>query len=184
MVQMMSRYPGVVSSAAAIVAAVCLAGCELADLDDCETYDTCDPPQPEVTAGVQGCDLHVFQGSPVGVCVPHVGAGWHTALVRMAHMPKDELRCPDSAPFPGLSGQEVTPLGVAPRRVIGCSVQPLATCTALSFACVPFEQDYPACVNQEGSQSCPTSYAARTLIEKDGEGGTTTICCMDPPIPR
>lgn len=152
-----------------------LAGCGPGVGSTCDEHEACE--MPERSPGVQGCDLRSFQGSPEGVCIPLVDAGWHTALVRMTFLPKAALRCPPSAPFAGLWGLEVTRPGGVPRRVIGCSVNPLATCAALSFACVPFEEGYPACIHQDGPQVCPDTYPVETRVEKDGEGGDVTVCC-------
>jgi hypothetical protein len=143
--------------------------------------ETCEEP-PDLPPGVQSCDLHSFEGSPTGQCIPYVDAGWHTSLVKMAHLPKSQLRCPPSAPFAGFTGVEIPENGSEPRNVIGCSVNPLATCSSLSFACVPFEEDYSACVNQADNRDCQYGYyKVKTTVEEDGVGGQITVCC---PLPE
>jgi hypothetical protein len=111
------------------------------------------------------------------ICIPHVDAGWHTALVRMAYPEEGPLHCPASAEWAGLWGEEITDNGAEPRRVIGCSVLPLATCGSTNWACVPFEEDYPACIHQARPQDCPEPYDAETPEEQQGDGGEVTVCC-------
>lgn len=160
-----------------IVLASTALGC-ISPLESCNEGDTCAEEVEDPPLAIQ-CDLHAFHGSPVGQCVPYVEATWDMALVRMAHIPKHQLHCPDSAPFSGFSGVELPERNAAPRNVIACTVNPLATCPSLAFACVPFEEDYPACVVQSGSLACPPEYDhIETTV--DAEGDTKTVCCREP----
>lgn len=127
----------------------------------------------------QTCELHAFDDSAAGFCVPYVDNGWHLGLFRMAHLPRSQLRCPPTAPNAGLVGEEIPFDRVVPRRVIGCSVNPVATCSSTAFACVPFEIEYPACISQDGPQDCPADYPDEIRVEKDGDGGEVTVCCRD-----
>ena len=114
----------------------------------CETGDCSDTPSGTTAPTTGGlpfdtpsCDLHGFAGAPTGICIPHVDAGWHTALVRK--VPKEETpTCPRSAQWAGFLGEEIAREGATPLQIIGCSVNPLATCSDYSWACVPFEADY------------------------------------------
>lgn len=135
------------------------------------------PTDPPLTT--QTCELHAFDDSAAGFCVPYVDNGWHLGLFRMAHLPRSQLRCPLTAPNAGLVGEEIPFDRVVPRRVIGCSVNPVATCSSTAFACVPFEIEYPACISQDGPQDCPADYPDEIRVEKDGDGGEVTVCCRD-----
>ncbi len=152
------------------------AGQAACETDDCASDDTSDQPP----TGVQSCDLHAFAGSPTGICIPHVDAGWHTALVRMVPKSSGMPTCPASAQWPGLKGEEITPPGIEPRLVVGCSVNPMSTCESTSWACVPFEQDYPACVLQTDQDACPDPYPLETRVTPQGGGAPSTVCCRLP----
>ena len=142
---------------------------------------TCEPEPEDVPPGVQACDLHTFDEAPEGICIPHVDAGWHTALVRMVPRDAPPPHCPPSAAWVGLWGEEIVRYGAEPRRVIGCSVLPLATCDSLNWACVPYERDYPPCVLKDAQRECPAAYPRSTQVEPDGSAEPTLVCCADPP---
>ena len=143
----------------------------------------CAPEPDEPLPGVQACDLHTFDESPAGICIPHVDAGWHTALVRMVPRDAPQPRCPPSAAIVGLWGDEIVRYGAEPRRVIGCSVFPLATCASLNWACVPDEPDYPPCVLKDAQSECPPAYPLSTRVEPDGSAEPTLVCCAASPLP-
>jgi len=143
------------------------------------------PPGLPSPYGTLACDLHGFAGSPKGICIPHFDAGWHTALVRK--VPIDQpAHCPQSAEWPGFLGEEVVGPGEEVHRIIGCSVNPLATCHDYSFACVPYELDYPPCILQSGQDSCPSgsSYPVKTQAIPEEGGALTTICCRSASDPK
>lgn len=148
----------------------------------CDPGDTCEDPEDDIPPAVQTCDLHNFQGSPIGQCIPYVEAGWDTSLVKMAHLPKHQLHCPGS--FAGFIGVELPVDNTPPRNVIGCTVHPLATCSSLSHACVPFEEGYDACINQSDAGECMAPYSRQTIVEQDGTSGLMTVCCRDPEEPH
>lgn len=150
---------------------------------DISTDDPADPGDPAETP--LECDLTALPDSPRGICVPYVDSGWHTTLARMAYLPKNQLRCPASAPIAGLYGVEIPEAAVEPRRVIGCSVNPFPSCRSEAHACVPFEPDYPACITQSGAHNCDDpNYPVRTAVEEDGLGDEVTICCAGPNDPE
>jgi hypothetical protein len=136
-------------------------------------------------ANLLSCDLHAYEHSPTGICIPYVAAGWDTALVRMVpQSEKDTTACPETAPYAGLTGIEITPDGSPGRFVLGCSVLPLATCESLSHVCVPFEKDYPACVLRVSQDDCPGGYSFVTTVAPHGAFAPTTVCCNpDEPPP-
>lgn len=163
------------------------AGCGFSGPPSCADRDAagdCDPTiddpggAVDLPEGTLECDLYPVEGSATGQCVPYVDAGWHTMLARMAYLPKSQLRCPESAPNAGLYGVEIPDGPEEPRRVIGCSVNPLSTCPTPATACVPFEPDYQACLVQSGVHTCQEDYyPQRTSVEEDGLGAEVTVCC-------
>jgi hypothetical protein len=166
---------------------VLLLGCELSGSRECNPGDDCETSVEEPPFGTMICHLPEQEASLIGICIPYVDAGWHTALVRMAYPEEGELTCPESAKWPGLWGAELTAPNVERRNVIGCSVQPSTTCGHLSMACVPREEDYPPCVLQANQNSCPGSdsalipYTVLTKVEPYGGGDPTTVCCQEIP---
>jgi hypothetical protein len=188
--------------AGACALSVLLAGCAPEWLNDCGPSPAPDPvceldveepvpddeppdetPLGELPPGTLTCALNVTDNPPLGICVEYLDNGWHMGLFRMAYLPKEQLDCPASAPNAGLRGEEVTLDGSTPLQVIGCSINPFASCGSPGLACVPFEIDYPACISQDGPQRCPIEYPEWTTIEKDGPGGEATVCCARPRRP-
>lgn len=147
----------------------------------CPSGETCEEPADDPLPGVQSCDLHGFADSPIGQCIPYVDGGWHTSLVKMSYAPKHQLHCPGS--FAGFFGVEIPVDATPPRNVIGCTVQPLATCSSLSYACVPFAEGYDACIHQADEDECLDPYPLETMVERDGDGGLITVCCRGPERP-
>ena len=164
-----------------VMSFVCAPGCSYEQFTCKE--EGCDPEPDEPPPGVQACNLHTFDESPAGICIPHVDAGWHTALVRMVPRDAPQPRCPPSAAIVGLWGDEIVRYGAEPRRVIGCSVFPLATCASLNWACVPDEPDYPPCVVKDAQTECPAAYPLSTRVEPDGSAEPTLVCCAATPLP-
>lgn len=137
-------------------------GCGLDDAGRCDTGD-CPPAE-------SACD---------GRCVPYMDSTWDMALVGMNLDDRGPLRCPEVAPFSGMSGTEI-PLSRSPaRHVVACNVNPEPTCSSDAFVCVPFDAEFAPCVLQPGNQICPDPYTLPTFV-KSAAGHTITICCEDP----
>jgi hypothetical protein len=116
------------------------------------------------------------------MCVPHVDAGWQSALVRKMPVSEGRPGCPQSAEWAGLFGQEIGPPDGVAQYVVGCSVNPLATCPDYSWACVPYEPAYQACVVQLEQGSCPgpgSGYTLKIIVDPEGGGAPTTVCCLE-----
>jgi hypothetical protein len=164
----------------AVVLAVC--GCrpsseacnDAADVGDCETPSQASDP------GTHVCTVSPLDVEGVGVCVPLVDNGWHLGLFQKSELLAEEPGCPAIAPNPGLTGVEVPSGGSMARYVIGCSIVPYPSCELdKGMICVPAAEGYETCASQDGPQGCPSPwYLDKTTVEKDGEGGEATVCCL------
>jgi len=172
------RHPGLaLLTLVAAMGSALVPSCGWSHYVDCEDTAGCEssPTEP-----LQSCDLDLFDRTILGFCTPYVGPGWHTALVKMVPQDQGMPRCPLSARWTGLQGQEVLSGRQAPRLVVGCSVNPLPTCNSLSLACVPHEVGYPPCVLQSGPATCPVPYPHKTTVTPSGGGPPATVCCGPP----
>jgi hypothetical protein len=152
-------------------------GCTKKRTTKCDPADDCEAPVEEPPIGTLTCDLLVHKGSPTGICTPYVDAGWDLALVKMAYLEDGPFDCPKSAEWPGLWGEEITDVNIAPRSVLACSVHPFATCSDASLACVPKEEGFPPCAIQTGHQDCLGLYMTKTEVKPYGGGDLSTVCC-------
>lgn len=164
---------------------VLLVGCTPSYFESCPAGEagTCEEtPTPPV--GVQSCDLHTFDetsgDSSRGICIPHLDAGWHTALVKTAPQTDPKPQCPAVAEWAGLVGEEIPPPGMEPRHIVGCSVFPLATCASINWACIPFAAGYTACVLKDDQNQCEGPYKFEALVTPEGGGDPTIVCCAGP----
>jgi hypothetical protein len=162
-------------------------GCSKRRMYLCDPAEDCEAPVEEPPFGTQKtCDLHSFEGSPNGICTPYYDAGWDLALVKIDYLEKGQLtfECPESAEWAGLWGEEVVFWNIAPRSVLACSVHPLATCGDLGSACVPKEEEFPACAIQTGQHDCPGLGLIPTEVKPYGGGDLSTVCCSNLDLPQ
>ena len=114
-----------------------------------------------------------------GLCVPYMDSTWDMALVGMETPDRDPLRCPEVAPFAGMSGKEILQARGSARNVLACNVNPRPTCSSDAFVCVPFDPHFAPCILQPGDQICPDPYSLPTFVQ-NAAGHTVTVCCEDP----